>query len=109
MRLLVWCALSWIAGILVHGAVGGPTVAWTLVAAAVGLIVLAFGRGLALVALCLGAATVGLDDPATPRLGPATFEGVVARPVEPLADGRLVVVDIDGVVAGPQLEGTRAR
>jgi competence protein ComEC len=109
MRLLVRCAIAWMAGILLQGWVGGGALPWTAAAAGAAGILLATGRGLALAALCLGAATVPGDDAAASPPGPQIFEGVVARPIEPLADGRLVIIDIDGVQVGDRLDGAVAR
>src|SRR5262249_52684205 len=54
-------------------------------------------------------AVVPGDEPIDVPQGPRIFEGVVARPIEPLADRRLVIVDIDGLVDGDRLDGVTVR
>jgi competence protein ComEC len=97
MRVLCSSALGWMAGILLQGALAPALVASALVAAgAVGLFLVA-RRGRWIAALGLGAlsAAAGTPPPAPPP-GAQVFTGEIARPVEPLADGRRVEVAVDG-------------
>src|SRR5262249_12523662 len=68
MRILVGCALGWMAGILAQGGLGGPTLAWAaawIVAAAAALLL---GRrpALFLAALAGGAVAASIQRPAVP-------------------------------------------
>src|SRR5215470_16221191 len=97
MRVLGSAAIGWMAGILLQGSLAPPPVASALlVAGAVGLILVA-RRGFWLAALGLGAlAAAAGRGPPEPPPGARVFAGEVARPVEPLAEGRRVDVALDG-------------
>src|SRR5262249_17331825 len=97
MRVLCAAALGWMAGILLQGAFPMPPVAAALVAAGAAGAVIAIRRGGGGVAVGLGAPppAVGRGRP-DPPAGSRAFAGQVARPVEPVANGRRIEVALDG-------------
>jgi competence protein ComEC len=110
MRTLVVVAVAWSAGIAVDDWLWGAPVVWV---AGVALAVLVARRrpiAIILVALLGGALASALErarvlpDPAE---GERVMEGVVVRPVEPLPDGRRVLVEVDRVIEGAGLPRAR--
>ena len=99
MRVLVTCALGWMAGIILHGQIGGTAPVWALTVAAAAALLVLRSYGLVLAAVSLGALAATLQpEVAEPPAGEHIFAGEVARPAEPLPGGRQLVVRLDGGV-----------
>ena len=125
MRVLCGCAIGWMAGILVQRHLALAPAAWGVASAVAGLVLLVFRfrgvwgrRGLMTAALALGALAAAMQ-PASPEppAGERIFAGEIVRPVEPLDEGRRVVVLLEGgaralvydAAAVPLLPGDRVR